>query len=79
MTTFAGVAADFCAENSFELSGNWYCKAVTAIQYSNVGTPGSYNQIVDMASDGTCSSVPKAFSGPIAPLNEEVTLAPILC
>ncbi|ESZ98134.1 hypothetical protein SBOR_1513 [Sclerotinia borealis F-4128] len=56
-----------------EVLGNWFCNAVEAIEYSNVGASGTYNQITNMASDGTCSSTPKSFSGPISPLDEEIS------
>ncbi|KAF7902776.1 hypothetical protein EAF00_002679 [Botryotinia globosa] len=56
-----------------EVSGNWYCNPVDAILYSNVGAPGTYNQVTDMSSDGICSSTPKSFSGPLSPLDEEVS------
>ncbi|EGC47378.1 conserved hypothetical protein [Histoplasma capsulatum var. duboisii H88] len=54
------------------LGGNWYCSAVQAITYTNVGSSGTYNEIVSM-NGGSCSSRPKAYSGPLAPLNEEVS------
>jgi hypothetical protein len=34
--------ADLCAKGSQEIDGNWFCQPVTAIRYSNVGTPGAY-------------------------------------
>jgi hypothetical protein len=67
------VSADNCGDGAINNGGNWYCQATTAIKYSNVGNAGSYNQITAMNSDGTCSFVPKAFSGPISPLDEEVS------
>jgi hypothetical protein len=67
------VGADLCGMGSKEIDGNWFCQAVQAIQYSNVGIPGTYNQITEMASSGVCSSQPKHFSGPISPLDEEVS------
>jgi hypothetical protein len=72
LVSLLGASADFCSQGSTELEGNWFCQPVNAIRYSNVGTPGSYNQVTEMAADGTCSSVPRAFSGPISPLDEEV-------
>lgn len=45
---------------------------VDAIRYSNVGTPGTYQQVTEISTDGTCTSSPKQFAGPIAPLDEEV-------
>ena len=71
----AGTFADNCnPETLFELEGNEYCTAVQAIRYENVGTPGTYGQIVEMSPGGKCSSVPKAFSGPLSPLDEEVSM-----
>lgn len=61
------------ASGCSEVSGNWYCNPVDAILYSNVGAPGTYNQVTDMSSDGICSSTPKSFSGPLSPLDEEVS------
>jgi hypothetical protein len=58
-----------------EIAGNYYCDQVNAITYNNVGFAGTYNQITSM--DNTtcaCSSSPVSFSGPLAPLNEEVQL-----
>ena len=68
-----GTFADNCnSETLFELDGNEYCMAVKAILYQNVGTPGTYDQIFEMSPNGVCSSIPKAFSGPLSPLDEEV-------
>jgi hypothetical protein len=69
------VAADLCAMGpKQELNGNWFCQPVKAIQYSNVGSSGSYRQITDMSSQtGSCQYKMKSFSGPLAPLDEEVS------
>ena len=68
------VFADMCAKGSKEISGNWFCQPVQAIQYSNVGSPGSYQQITNMNSQtGSCQSQTKSYSGPLAPLDEEVS------
>ncbi len=64
--------ADQCSQGSTLEGGNYYCAAVKAIQYKGIGTPGTYQQITEMREDGTCSSVPKSFSGPLSPLDEEV-------
>lgn len=65
--------ADLCSNGATEIDGNWYCKAVQAIQYTNVGTAGTYSDITAMFPDGTCSAVPKSFSGPISPMDEEAS------
>jgi hypothetical protein len=62
----------FSDSGSTVLDGNWYCQPVQAIRYSNVGSPGSYNRITKME-DGSCSSTPNAFSGALAPFDEEVS------
>jgi hypothetical protein len=68
------VVADMCAKGSKEVSGNWFCQPVQAIQYSNVGSSGSYQQVTNMNSQtGSCQSQTKSYSGPLAPLDEEVS------
>ena len=55
-------------------NGNWFCQAVRAIVYTQVGGAGTYNRVTDMDSDsGSCSSTPQDYSGNIAPLDEEVS------
>jgi hypothetical protein len=56
-----------------QIAGNYYCNPTDAVSFNNVGFAGSYNEITAMDSTGcTCASVPKSFSGGLAPLNEEV-------
>ncbi|KAH8787427.1 putative TOS1-like glycosyl hydrolase-domain-containing protein [Hyaloscypha sp. PMI_1271] len=76
LLSVGNVLADLCAMGpKQELNGNWFCQPVKAIQYSNVGSSGSYRQITSMNSQtGSCEYQMKAFSGPLAPLNEEVSL-----
>lgn len=69
-----GANADQCAAGSSLIGGNWYCQHVEAIRYSNVGTAGSYKEVIEMKADGTCKSKTKHFKGPLSPLNEEVSL-----
>lgn len=59
-----------------EINGNWYCSPVEAISYTNFGSSGKYNKITSMA-NGVCSSEPQSYSGPMAPMNEEVGGQPI--
>lgn len=68
------ISADFCSQGSTEISGNWFCQPVTAIQYTNVGFPGTYQQIVDMPPNGKCVSETTSFSGPLSPLDGEVSV-----
>ncbi|RDW87559.1 hypothetical protein BP5796_03253 [Coleophoma crateriformis] len=74
LVSLSMATGDFCSLGSTEIDGNWFCQAVTAIQYTNVGFPGSYNQITDMPPNGECSSVPINFNGPLSPLDGEVSV-----
>jgi len=54
---------------------NWYCQEVNAISYTGVGSAASYNKVTGMnPSNGQCSSTPFGYSGPLSPLNEEVSM-----
>jgi hypothetical protein len=68
----AGVAAQDCDQ---DVLGNYYCEKVEKVVYTNVkaNSPGSYNRVTDMSDAGSCSSEPKSFSGPMKPLDEEVS------
>lgn len=59
-----------------QIAGNTYCNEVSEVTYQNIGFAGSYNAITGMDSSScTCSSAVKAFSGPLAPLNEELSIS----
>ncbi|KXH60426.1 hypothetical protein CSAL01_05707 [Colletotrichum salicis] len=61
-----------CSGTAKEEGGNWWCGAVDQILYSNVGHPGSYKAVNHMGDDGSCTFEDVAFSGPLAPFNEEL-------
>lgn len=67
-----GQALQQCSGTAKEEGGNWWCGAVSQILYSNVGHPGTYKAVNNMGDDGSCSFEDVAFSGPLAPFNEEV-------
>jgi hypothetical protein len=70
---------ELCAGSSQEIGGNYYCKAVSAIQYTSVGFTGSYNEVTMMdPTSGQCTSNPRGFSGQLAPLCDEVCALGIL-
>ncbi|KAI9680118.1 MAG: target of Sbf [Caeruleum heppii] len=71
--SFALVTAENCRNGGQQIKGNWYCSAVKAITYDNVGTPGHYMQVVDM-DGGKCNKQKKEYSGPMSPMDEEVSL-----
>ncbi|KAL0935367.1 uncharacterized protein CTRU02_209958 [Colletotrichum truncatum] len=68
-----GQALQQCSGTAKEEGGNWWCGLVNQILYSNVGHPGSYKAVSNMGEDGSCSFEDVAFSGPLAPFNEELT------
>lgn len=52
-----------------------YCNEVPSITYDNVGFSGTYQAVSYMNSETCeCKFTPKPFSGPLAPLNEELSL-----
>ena len=57
--------------NCQEVEGNYYCNNVSAITYNNFCASGTYDQVVDM---NGCKTKPVAYSGPLAPLDEEVSI-----
>lgn len=64
------VAADGCVFHE----GNYYCNAVEAITYENVGYSGTYKDVVEMNSQTCgCEMKDKSFSGPLAPFDEELS------
>ncbi|KAK2741035.1 target of Sbf [Myotisia sp. PD_48] len=72
----SSVAANGCedAGGAVQSGGNWYCNnPVTSITYRNFGSSGTYNKVTGMT-DGVCTSEPYSYGGPLAPLNEELSL-----
>lgn len=67
--------SDLCSAGSKNINGNWYCQEVDAVRYTNVGKSGTYNRVISMNSDGQCLTEPYSFSGPLSPLNEEVSVS----
>lgn len=73
LASVTAVSAQACAQGTAQqIKGNWYCSAVDSISYTNFGSSGTYNQIIGM-DGGKCTSSPKEYKGPLAPLNEEVS------
>ena len=59
--------------NCYEEKGNWYCSEAQAISYSNFGTPGQYQRVSSMGSNGECDFAPQGYSGGMAPMDGEVS------
>ncbi|KAK2060310.1 hypothetical protein LY76DRAFT_419068 [Colletotrichum caudatum] len=67
-----GQALQQCSGVAKNEGGNWWCGAIDQILYSNVGHPGTYKAVSNMADDGSCTFEDVPFSGPLAPFNEEL-------
>ena len=61
-------AADGCTQ----IGGNHYCNKVKSVTYDNFGSSGSYMDVTSFEG-GTCSQESRSYSGPLAPMNEEVS------
>lgn len=66
----AGAAEAQCQN----IAGNYYCSETNLVQYQNVGYSGTYDRVTSFNTDGSCSWTPQAFSGSLAPLNEELSV-----
>lgn len=73
LASAAAVSAD-CGVTSFEEGGNWYCQAVSLIKYTGLDIGGTYSSVTAMNSDGSCSFQDTAYSGAIAPFDEDVSI-----
>lgn len=79
--TLAATAADDCASGSQLVKGNYYCQPVQRIAYKNVGgAAGTYQRVTSMDSaSGTCGFATQGYSGPLAPLDEDVGPPALSC
>ena len=63
----------FASAGCTVLGGLSYCKAVNQITYDNLGYSGTYKDVIGMdLKNCICKYSEKPFSGPLAPLNEQV-------
>lgn len=58
------------SSNCVQSAGNYYCSKANVITYHNVGHAGVFDRVVDM---NGCQTVQQAFSGSLAPFDEEVS------
>ncbi|PHH74422.1 hypothetical protein CDD80_3095 [Ophiocordyceps camponoti-rufipedis] len=54
--------------------GNYYCREVQHIQYRGFAGRGSYDEVVDMPANGSCSFRAREFQGSLAPLDEDLSV-----
>lgn len=76
-STLLAIASALVGANAgcTEVSGNYYCNEVSKVVYDNVGFSGSFDAVTAMdETTGTCSSESMSFSGPLSPLDDELSL-----
>lgn len=67
----AQINAQACSQSG----GNWYCNQVQAVEYTNFGSSGTFNQVTSMnENNGQCSFSPSAYSGAMAPFDQELSI-----
>lgn len=71
----AALARADCAAATFNEGGNFFCQAVSRIQYTKVGRSASYDAVtlMDQAS-GACQKAPHSYGGAMAPFDEEMSI-----
>ncbi|KAM3514033.1 hypothetical protein MY11210_002350 [Beauveria gryllotalpidicola] len=63
-----------CSGSAVNEGGNFFCGAVDQILYQGIGGSGSYEAVKSMSATGECQRETKTFSGPLAPLDEGLSL-----
>lgn len=70
------IGATWATSSCSEVAGNWYCDATEQVTYSGLGgVAGSYDRVTNMDAEScTCTKSVQAFSGPLSPLDEDLSL-----
>lgn len=63
-----------CTGTATNEGGNWFCGAVDHILYSGIKGAGSYQAVTKMTESGECLRESRAYSGPLAPLDQDLSL-----
>ncbi|KAJ8119369.1 hypothetical protein ONZ43_g3665 [Nemania bipapillata] len=68
-------AGAYCADAVQDALGNYFCPGgVKQIKYDGLDIPGKYRAVASMDNSGTCTYEDKAYSGPIAPYDEGLSM-----
>ncbi|KAI1132698.1 TOS1 protein [Nemania abortiva] len=68
-------AGAFCSDAVQDILGNFFCPgAVKQIKYDGLDIAGKYRAVATMDNSGTCTYEDKAYSGPIAPYDEDLSM-----
>ncbi|PHH84248.1 hypothetical protein CDD83_2245 [Cordyceps sp. RAO-2017] len=72
---WAAALTQQCSGTAVKDGGNWYCGRVGRILYQGLnGRGGSYKDVTAMDSNGRCDFEDKPYSGPLAPLDEGLSI-----
>ncbi|KAM5355463.1 hypothetical protein ACJ41O_002109 [Fusarium nematophilum] len=63
-----------CTGTALEEGGNWFCGAVKQILYEGFAGSGTYKAVTNMGESGQCDSEDIPYSGPLAPLDEDLSI-----
>ncbi|QUC17950.1 uncharacterized protein UV8b_02191 [Ustilaginoidea virens] len=63
-----------CSGTATNEGGNWFCGAVNQILYQGIKGSGTFKAVTNMGASGACQTEDKAYSGPLAPLDEGLSL-----
>ncbi|KAF4980810.1 hypothetical protein FZEAL_3264 [Fusarium zealandicum] len=70
----ASAVTQQCTGNALEEGGNWFCGSVKQIMYEGFSGIGSYKAVTNMGENGQCESEDIPYSGPLAPLDEDLSI-----
>ncbi|RMJ17108.1 hypothetical protein CDV36_003190 [Fusarium kuroshium] len=73
----AGVASALtqqCTGNALNEGGNYFCGAVKQILYEGFAGSGSYKAVTNMGNNKQCDTEDVPYSGPLAPLDEGLSV-----
>ncbi|KAM4058470.1 putative TOS1-like glycosyl hydrolase [Hirsutella rhossiliensis] len=71
---WASALTQQCSGKAVNEGGNYFCGKVGHILYEGLRGNGKYDAVAAMDSKGTCAYVNKTYSGPLAPLDEGLSI-----
>ncbi|KAH7001606.1 putative TOS1-like glycosyl hydrolase-domain-containing protein [Ilyonectria destructans] len=73
-TGLASALTQQCTGTAAEEGGNWFCGAIEQILYEGFSGSGSYKEVTNMGASGECETKDTPYSGPLAPLDEDLSV-----
>ncbi|GAB0137539.1 hypothetical protein EsDP_00005799 [Epichloe bromicola] len=63
-----------CSGTAINEGGNWFCGAVDQIIYQGIQGSGKFQAVTHMGRNGECKFEDKPYSGPLAPLDDDLSI-----